>query len=90
MTTARSVGIVIECEIITFEKILSLCHGVNKMLQSSTINVVECCKAITGLMTSISDIRTRSHRGTKYVIGGSDVIIASSNYILNQRYLLIC
>jgi len=43
--------------LIILKKILSLSHGVNETLQSSTLNVVQCGKAIAGLMTSISDLR---------------------------------
>ena len=45
--------------LVILKKILSLSHGVNETLQSSTLNVVQCGKAITGLMTSISDLRDK-------------------------------
>jgi len=45
--------------LVIFNKILSLSHGVNEALQSSTINVAQCDKLITGLITSISDLRSK-------------------------------
>jgi len=40
-----------------FSKILSLSHGVNEALQSSTITIAESDRLITGLLTSLSDLR---------------------------------
>lgn len=45
--------------LVIFSQILSLSHGVNEALQSSTMNIAQCDKSITGLMKSIADLREK-------------------------------
>lgn len=46
--------------LVIFNNILSKSNGVSEALQSSTINIAESDKLITGLMSAISDLREKS------------------------------
>jgi hypothetical protein len=68
-TEIRTIAVGLLCDVrnyqfvanpVIFEKILSLSHGVNEALQSSTMNVAQCDKAITGLMMSITNLRDKA------------------------------